>query len=201
MTHFKCDNCCSDMASSVIFPTAVAKTQFGMEALIAKLHDVEAAHVAETQRAVLAEPPPLLDNVQLHDYQVLGMRWLLAKRAQGLSPILGDEMGLGKTLQVIAFIAALISDAASSDKKEDKKKKKARYLIVAPLSVLPNWMEQFERFAPRAATAMYIGAQADRAALQTTVESSAAEVCPFCMTIDGMDGITTRTGVSNAVLC
>lgn len=147
-----------------------------MEALIAKLDAVEAAHAAETQRAMLSEPPALLENVQLHEYQARGMRWLLAKRAQGLSPILGDEMGLGKTLQVIAFLAAIAEQDEGKQTQQKAEKTAKRFLIVAPLSVLPNWMEQFERFAPTVATAMYIGAQADRAAMQATVTSSKAEV-------------------------
>ncbi|KAG6609521.1 Chromodomain-helicase-DNA-binding protein 1 [Phytophthora cinnamomi] len=111
--------------------------------------------------------PPLLENVTLHDYQLAGLQWLLRKHEQALNPILGDEMGLGKTLQVISFIAAL--EAAN---REQKKPQGGRYLIVAPLSVLPNWMEQFEQFAPSISTVMYIGPAKDREATQKVIAAS-----------------------------
>ncbi|RLN06058.1 hypothetical protein BBJ28_00008015 [Nothophytophthora sp. Chile5] len=113
------------------------------------------------------QQPPLLENVTLHDYQLDGVHWLLSKHAQGLNPILGDEMGLGKTLQVIAFVASLVAADRDHGKRET-----CRYLIVAPLSVLPNWMEQFAQFAPSLSTVMYIGQQTERAAVQRAVASS-----------------------------
>ncbi|KAF1778941.1 P-loop containing nucleoside triphosphate hydrolase [Phytophthora cactorum] len=76
-------------------------------------------------------------------------------------------MGLGKTLQVISFIAALVT----SDR-EKKIAEGGRYLVVAPLSVLPNWMEQFEQFAPSISTVMYIGPAKDREATQKVIVAS-----------------------------
>lgn len=55
----------------------------------------------------------------------------------GLSGILADEMGLGKTVQIIAFICHLV-----------EKQAKGPFLIVVPLSTLPNWRSEFQRFAP-----------------------------------------------------
>jgi ATP-dependent DNA helicase len=56
----------------------------------------------------------------------------------GVSGILADEMGLGKTLQVIALFCHLI-----------EKRVPGPFLVVAPLSTLPNWILEFERFAPQ----------------------------------------------------
>ncbi|GMF29839.1 unnamed protein product [Phytophthora lilii] len=111
--------------------------------------------------------PTLLANVTLHGYQLEGLQWLLRKHEQGLNPILGDEMGLGKTLQVISFIAALVA----ADQAQ-KKAEAARFLVVAPLSVLPNWMEQFEQFAPSISTVMYIGPAKDREETQNIIAAS-----------------------------
>ncbi|RLN82991.1 hypothetical protein BBO99_00002496 [Phytophthora kernoviae] len=94
----------------------------------------------------------------------LRLQWLLRKYEQDLNPILGDEMGLGKTLQIIALIAALVTA-----ERGQKKTKEGRYLIVAPLSVLPNWMEQFEQFAPGIRTVMYTTQPKERAATQRAV--------------------------------
>ncbi|KAL3673401.1 hypothetical protein V7S43_001115 [Phytophthora oleae] len=112
--------------------------------------------------------PVLLENVTMHDYQLTGLQWLLRKHEQGLNPILGDEMGLGKTLQVIAFITALVTVNQALKKEEEG----GRFLVVAPLSVLPNWMEQFEQFAPSISTLLYIGSANDREATQKTIETS-----------------------------
>jgi ATP-dependent DNA helicase len=45
-------------------------------------------------------------------------------------------MGLGKTLQTIAFAAHLRATGTRP------------FLVVCPLSVLHNWVEEFRRFAP-----------------------------------------------------
>ena len=47
--------------------------------------------------------------------------------------ILADEMGLGKTIQLIAFLLH---------------KKNKRSLVVTPTSLIYNWKEEFEKFAP-----------------------------------------------------
>lgn len=55
----------------------------------------------------------------------------------GINGILADEMGLGKTIQCIAHIAMMI-----------EKKVMGPFLVVAPLSTLPNWINEFKRFTP-----------------------------------------------------
>lgn len=128
--------------------------------------------------AAAQQPSALLENVELHAYQLRGVRWLLDKYAQELNPILGDEMGLGKTLQVIAFVAALIEHLGDSAKApvSPLTENAALFLIVAPLSVLPNWMEQFERFAPAIDVLMYAGQKAERTATEDKVVQSKSKV-------------------------
>ncbi len=55
----------------------------------------------------------------------------------GINGILADEMGLGKTIQCIAHIAMMV-----------EKKVLGPFLVVAPLSTLPNWISEFKRFTP-----------------------------------------------------
>jgi SNF2 family DNA or RNA helicase len=50
-----------------------------------------------------------------------------------LNGILADEMGLGKTIQTISLLCYLI----------EYKKNFGPFLIVAPLSTIPNWMAEF----------------------------------------------------------
>ncbi|KAJ7464277.1 SNF2 family N-terminal domain-containing protein [Mycena galericulata] len=82
---------------------------------------------------------------------------------QGISGILADEMGLGKTLQTIAFTAYLRARNFSRP-----------IMIVCPLSVLHNWKEEYERFAPGIPVTIYHGAPAHRAELRRTVMSMPA---------------------------
>lgn len=57
-------------------------------------------------------------------------------------------MGLGKTIQVIALICCLV-----------EKKVPGPYLIVAPMSTLPNWMMEFARFAPKIPVILFHGSK------------------------------------------
>ncbi|XP_025906130.1 chromodomain-helicase-DNA-binding protein 1-like isoform X2 [Nothoprocta perdicaria] len=65
-------------------------------------------------------------------------------------------MGLGKTCQTIALLAYLAQ----------KLMNKETFLILCPLSVLSNWKEELERFAPGLPFVTYIGNKEERAKLQ-----------------------------------
>ena len=72
-------------------------------------------------------------NGILRNYQVTGLNYLLSLSEMNFGGILADEMGLGKTIQVIAFLVY---------------KKNKRSLVVTPTSLIYNWKEEFEKFAP-----------------------------------------------------
>lgn len=74
----------------------------------------------------------------LFDYQKTGVQWLAELYDQQVGGIVGDEMGLGKTIQVISFIAAL----------HYSKKLAKPVLIVAPATVLQQWVTEFHRWWP-----------------------------------------------------
>ena len=93
---------------------------------------------------------------ELRDYQIEGLQWLTVLYENGVNGILADEMGLGKTIQVIALFCHLL-----------EKRVAGPYLIVAPLSTIPNWLIEFERFAPQLPVVKYHGKLEERvAALQ-----------------------------------
>lgn len=100
--------------------------------------------------------PALLTGAKLKDYQLEGVAWMVSLWENGISGILADEMGLGKTIQTIAFIAYL------------RVRVEAPFLVVCPLSVLHNWIDEFERFAPEIPVCMYHGAPELRAELRRT---------------------------------
>ncbi len=69
----------------------------------------------------------------LRPYQAQGVCWLMQAAQHGLGVCLADDMGLGKTLQTIAFLLS----------------RQGPILIVAPLTVLPVWERELERWAPQ----------------------------------------------------
>ncbi|KAI8905848.1 SNF2 family N-terminal domain-containing protein, partial [Gorgonomyces haynaldii] len=95
--------------------------------------------------------PSEITGVQMRDYQIIGMEWMISLYDNGLNGILGDEMGLGKTLQTIAFLAHLREMGTMGP-----------FLIVAPLSTISNWVNEIERFAPTIPTVMYHGTPKER---------------------------------------
>ncbi|GFH13581.1 uncharacterized protein HaLaN_09499, partial [Haematococcus lacustris] len=83
---------------------------------------------------------------EMREYQVAGLQWLVRQYDHGINAILADEMGLGKTLQTIAFLLPLL--LAMQAYLTFDRHVTGPHLVVVPLSVLPNWMAEFKRFAP-----------------------------------------------------
>ncbi len=96
-------------------------------------------------------PVPDGINAELRGYQITGYKWLMNLAENGLGGILADDMGLGKTLQAIVYIAAM--KKANPD---------AQFLIVSPTSVVYNWLDEFENFAPSLKCRIIEGAPQDR---------------------------------------
>ncbi|KAG6006685.1 hypothetical protein E4U21_006760 [Claviceps maximensis] len=100
----------------------------------------------------MAKQPKCMINGIMRDYQLEGLTWMFEICSQGMSGILADEMGLGKTVQTIALIALL----------REQENYLGPHLIVAPLSTLSNWMDEFNKWTPSIPVVMYHGNQAQR---------------------------------------
>ena len=74
----------------------------------------------------------------LFDYQKTGVQWLGELYSQQVGGIIGDEMGLGKTIQIISFLAGL----------HYSKKLNKPIIVVAPATVLRQWVNEFHRWWP-----------------------------------------------------
>jgi non-specific serine/threonine protein kinase len=83
--------------------------------------------------------PSRLLRGTLRPYQRDGVQWLHLLARLGLGACLADDMGLGKTIQVLSLLLALKEQAADMAKPS---------LLVAPASLLANWVAEIDRFAP-----------------------------------------------------
>ena len=93
--------------------------------------------------------PQKLQHV-LRDYQKTGFKWLKTLASYGFGGILADDMGLGKTLQAIAFIQS------------EKEKSSIPSLVVAPTSLVYNWQDEINKFAPDLKSTVISGLQKER---------------------------------------
>ncbi|XP_039574063.1 chromodomain-helicase-DNA-binding protein 1-like isoform X2 [Passer montanus] len=103
-----------------------------------------------------------LTGIKLRPYQLEGVNWLVQCYEVQHGCILGDEMGLGKTCQTISLLLYLTKKLSS----------KERFLILCPLSVLSNWKEELERFAPGLSFITYVGSKEERPKLQENLKRS-----------------------------
>jgi SNF2 family DNA or RNA helicase len=77
-------------------------------------------------------------KAKLRPYQLFGVSWLINRISWSFGGILADDMGLGKTLQTIAALQEL-----------KNRRQLGKVLIITPTSVLGNWMDEIEEFAPK----------------------------------------------------
>ncbi len=94
------------------------------------------------------EEMPLPRDFQgtLRPYQKGGFDWLHFLSRYGLGGCLADDMGLGKTVQTLCFLQSL---------KEEGRLGQA--LLLAPVTTLPNWKREAEKFTPSLVAVIHQG--------------------------------------------
>ena len=122
----------------------------------AEEHDVTSSGFGAQDLRSANQPAAVTGGI-MRNYQLEGLYWLRSLYENGLNGILADEMGLGKTIQTISFLAFL-----------REMKSFGPFLIVAPLSTLSNWIDEFARWTPEIKTLLYHGSPADRADLRSS---------------------------------
>lgn len=75
-------------------------------------------------------------QAQLRPYQEVGFNWLCALDELQVGGCLADDMGLGKTIQIISFFLHL------------KQQNRKGHLVVVPTSLIFNWQNEMQKFAP-----------------------------------------------------
>lgn len=81
----------------------------------------------------LDKSPVYNSNNTLRAYQLEGLNWLSFSWHNARNCILADEMGLGKTIQSLTFVESVYRYGI-----------RGPFLILAPLSTVPNWQREFE---------------------------------------------------------
>ncbi|XP_061593050.1 chromodomain-helicase-DNA-binding protein 1-like isoform X2 [Cololabis saira] len=107
-----------------------------------------------------------LRGIQLRDYQLDGVQWLIQCLNNQQGCILGDEMGLGKTCQTISLLVHM-SGALGV---------KGPFLVLSPLSVLENWRKELESVAPSLTVLCYKGDKGRRAEIQRETNTQHVQV-------------------------
>ncbi|OAI91967.1 helicase [Pseudomonas putida] len=91
-------------------------------------------------------------NATLRPYQLEGLSWLQTLRDLEVGGLLGDDMGLGKTLQTLSHVLA----------EKNAGRLESPALAIMPTSLIPNWLDEAERFAPQLKVVALHGAGRNR---------------------------------------
>lgn len=76
------------------------------------------------------------------------------------------QQGLGKTIQTISLITFLI----------ETKKQNGPFLVIVPLSTMPNWIMEFEKWAPAVKMISYKGSPTQRKQSQNEIRAGGFQV-------------------------
>lgn len=99
-------------------------------------------------------PVPDCFREVMRGYQETGFRWMKMLEKCGFGGILADEMGLGKTLQAISYLSTVPYSETGKPS-----------LVVCPASLVLNWADEFQRFAPQVRVCLFIGNAKERKAM------------------------------------
>jgi hypothetical protein len=112
------------------------------------------------------EPPAAL-NATLRDYQLEGYSWMRQLSEMQLGGCLADDMGLGKTIQTLSLllyekenskkIIPAFDENGMGDLFEQDEKKASASLIVLPTSLVHNWQNEIQKFAPSLKVYLHVG--------------------------------------------
>ena len=106
--------------------------------------------IQEMKNGRLVEDVEIPDSFSkvLRDYQKDGIQWTYFLRRYGFGGVLADDMGLGKTLQALAVLSMKPHGTPS--------------LIVCPKTLIHNWYNEIQKFAPGIKTLIACGGAVER---------------------------------------
>lgn len=119
------------------------------------------------------KPVPVSIRAELRDYQKKGYNWMMKLYQHEFGGCLADDMGLGKTLQTLTLLQRVIEEEQARhcgpsgsvherqltifDTPQGVEVKSKPSLVVVPSSLVHNWINEANRFAPMLKTGFYGG--------------------------------------------
>lgn len=132
-----------------------------LDALVASQPDSRCDKVFEHLREELRSfegiipcDPPEGFSGNLRDYQKEGLGWIHFLEKFGFGGCLADDMGLGKTIQVLSMLEERrkkrkdVIEAQSKGNLSQCSEVSGPSLVVAPKSLVFNWIQEAQRFTP-----------------------------------------------------
>ena len=119
-------------------------------------------------------------RVTLRRYQEFGAKYLIVQQ----KTILGDEMGLGKTIQALAAMVHL-----------DNAETPGRFLVVAPASILGNWLREIQTRTSLSALLLH-GAERHKPFLTWLEQGGVAVTSYEAFRSDDVDGALARRNLT-----
>ena len=177
----------SNRDSGIGTPTSTATTADDGEG------DVVVAKTHRSKTIFLKKPSIMAADLELKDYQLVGLNWLDLLWSKRMSCILADDMGLGKTCQVIAFLSHLYETGV-----------KGPHLIVVPGSTLENWLREFQNFSGKLVVEPYYGLQREREDQRYNIGENRSSINVIVTTYDTaykQDDLTFIRKVIKPVVC
>ncbi|KAJ5299836.1 hypothetical protein N7476_011393 [Penicillium atrosanguineum] len=117
------------------------------------------------QSRFISQPSIMADDMEMKDYQIVGINWLNLLFEKDMSCILADDMGLGKTCQVIAFLASLYEKGI-----------RGPHLVVVPSSTIENWLREFQKFCPKLNVMPYYAGISERADIRYHIQDNRDDI-------------------------
>ena len=143
------------------------------------------ARLRKFREAGAFEPTvPSTLQAQLRPYQEEGFVWLARLSRWGAGACLADDMGLGKTVQTLAVLLERATDGPA--------------LVVAPTSVVANWLDEARRFAPTLKARAYAGPVSSRAGMLEGLDPFDVVVTTYGLLhndVDALAGVEWSTAV------
>lgn len=134
----------------------------------------ETLHRMEDAYANTPQIPSEL-NATLREYQKEGFEWMARLGSWGAGACLADDMGLGKTVQTLADLLYFSAEGPS--------------LVVAPLSVVPNWVAEAARFTPTLRVSV-LNEQSDRLAVLKSLSAGDVLICTYGVLVTESDNLS-----------
>ena len=111
-------------------------------------------------------------KADLRSYQAEGFSWLYYLQKNGFGGCLADDMGLGKTLQAITILLKNKEEYAAGSHSDQTtvgqlslfigEKAKPTSLIVVPATLIHNWVNECQKFAPLLKVHAHVGQMRSR---------------------------------------